>query len=76
MRKERQIERTSLWTGKHNVMTIQMTDAEYESVTWALRNGFYRDIQSILPNNTPEEREFILSGVTPIERKREFGLYT
>lgn len=53
-------------------MKIKMTDAEFESIEWAHKNGFYRDIQSILPDNTPAEREFILGGVTPSEWRKVF----
>ncbi len=51
--------RRSPVTGKMNQLDIDITFEQYES--WA--NGAL--IQDAMPNITPDEREFIITGCTP-----------
>ena len=57
------ITKTSMMTGKINTMKIEVTQKQIEQ--W--KNGML--IQDAMPNLTPDEREFIMSGVTSSEWK-------
>jgi len=57
------ITKTSMMTGKINTMEIEVTQKQIEQ--W--KNGML--IQDAMPNLTPDEREFIMSGVTSSEWK-------
>ncbi len=52
-----------MMTGKINTMEIEVTQKQIEQ--W--KNGML--IQDAMPNLTPDEREFIMSGVTSSEWK-------
>ena len=61
------IERVSPITRKKNAMDIDVTQ---EQLT-AWMNGAL--IQQAMPNVGPEEREFLISGITPTEWQDTFG---
>jgi hypothetical protein len=54
--------RRSMITGKAHTMDLPITEKQLE----AYENG-YGLIQDIFPDLTPDEREFIKSGITPEE---------
>jgi len=54
--------RRSMITGKAHTMDLPITEKQLE----AYENG-YGLIQDVFPNLTPDEREFIKSGITPDE---------
>lgn len=55
------------FTGKTNQMEIAVTDEQME----AWEGGEL--IQNAMPNLTPDEREFIMTGITPEEWEATFG---
>ena len=55
------IERKSMLSGNVNVMDINVTPEQLES--W--KGGML--VQTAMPNLSPDEREFIMSGITPKE---------
>lgn len=55
------ISRTSPFSGTENTMEINITKEQYDD--WL--NGTL--IQNAMPNISPEEREFIMTGITPKE---------
>jgi hypothetical protein len=61
------ITRTSMFSGKVHSMEIPVTEAQIE----AWQNGEL--IQNAMPNLTPDQREFLMTGVTPEEWEAEFG---
>ena len=62
-----QIIRTSPFSGNTNVMEIDVTQEQISS--W--ENGTL--IQDAMPNLTPDEREFIKTGITPEEWDSAFN---
>jgi hypothetical protein len=68
MTTRRLIERVSSLSGETNEMCLQLTDAEFAAVLAFIKDRSKSPlIQDILPNHSAEEREFILSGITPDE---------
>ena len=66
--KSRTIKRFSALTGNRGEMTIFLTDAQYAEILEFIKDrSKARYIQDILPDHPADEREFILSGVTPAE---------
>lgn len=61
------IAKLSPFTGKTNVLDIPVTDAQLS--LWS--SGVL--IQDAMPNLTPDEREFIMTGITPDEWEAAFG---
>ena len=61
------IRRTSLFSGKSRVMDIPVTEDQLER--W--QNGEL--IQNVMPNLTPDQREFIMTGITSEEWDEAFG---
>lgn len=61
------IRRTSPFSGKSRVMNIPVTEDQLER--W--QNGEL--IQNVMPNLTPDQREFIISGITSEEWDEAFG---
>lgn len=59
----------SAWSGKTNELVIWMTDEQFAELQAEDR----RKIQDILPEATAEEREFLISGMTPAEQHQLFG---
>jgi hypothetical protein len=62
-----QITRTSPFSGLRNMLEIDVTLQQLED--W--RNGEL--IQNAMPNLTPDEREFIKTGITAKEWEETFG---
>lgn len=62
------VTRTSIFTGIERSMDLPIT--EEQVAHWNNRDGYVQDIFS---NLSVDEREFILSGVTPDEWKAVFG---
>ena len=60
------ISRKSPFSGKVNVMDLDITKAQLDS--W--KKG--QKIQDAAPNLSAEEREFIISGITPLEWAKAF----
>lgn len=54
-------------TGKVASMEIDVTEEQLERVANRRQTGEY--IQNILPHMKPDEREFIMTGITPDEWK-------
>lgn len=61
------ITRASPFSGKVNSMEIDVT--EDQLAAW--KSG--QLIQAVMPNLTPDEREFIMTGITPNEWDSMFG---
>jgi hypothetical protein len=61
------ITRTSQMTGIVHTREIECTDMQF--VNW--KSGMY--IQDAFPNLSPEDREFIKTGITPEEWNDLFG---
>ena len=61
------IQRRSAISGKVNTMDLPVTEAQVS----AWRNGGL--IQEVMPHLNAEEREFLISGVTPEEWEGAFG---
>jgi hypothetical protein len=61
------ITRTSPFSGKVHSMEIDVTPEQVE----AYNNGAL--IQNAFPHLTPDEREFIKTGITPQEWEETFG---
>lgn len=68
-----QIRRISKLTGKMNTMVISLTPKEFKEVLAWQRGTDTRVIQAILPYHTPEEREFLISGLSLEEQNEMFG---
>ncbi len=63
-----EIARKSQYSGEWNVMELDITQEQLD----AYEDGEGR-IQDILPNLSPDEREFLMTGITPEEWKQIFG---
>lgn len=61
------VNRVSILTGQPHQMELPVTSAQLEA--WS--NG--GKVQDIFPGLTVDEREFIISGITPEEWEAEFG---
>ena len=59
--------RTSRLTGNTSAMNIDITKAQLDA--WV--DGSL--IQNVMPNISADEREFIMTGITPDEWDAEFG---
>ena len=59
--------RTSRLTGNTSAMNIDITQAQLDA--WV--DGSL--IQNVMPNISADEREFIITGITPDEWDAEFG---
>ena len=55
------VEKKSILSGKWNSMELPVTEEQL----MAHQNGEL--VQNVFPNLTPDEREFIVSGITPEE---------
>lgn len=60
----------SLFTGKTHTMFLAISEQQY--VDWATGKT-HGHIQVLFPHLTPDEREFMLSGVTPEEWDQEMS---
>lgn len=66
-----QITNISQLSGKETTMELDITPEQLERFYNRRENGEY--VQTIFPNLTPAEREFILTGISPIEWEKIFG---
>lgn len=66
-----QITNISQLSGKETTMELDITPEQLERFYNRRENGEY--VQSIFPNLTPAEREFLLTGISPIEWEKIFG---
>jgi hypothetical protein len=64
------IERVSMFTGKTNTMEIPLEGHQKAYLGWVRGVGL---IQNMLPHLTPDQREFLMTGVTPAEWDEAFG---
>lgn len=62
------VTKRSAFTGKYHRATLQLNDEQYSN--W--RSGGQL-IQNAMPHLDAEEREFLMTGVTPAEWKEIFG---
>lgn len=62
------ITRQSQYSGKSNTMNLNITDSQ-----WARYCAGTECIQNVFPNLTPDEREFIKTGITAQEWEELFG---
>ena len=62
-----EITRTSPFSGKKNTMRLNISTQQYN----AWKNGAL--IQNVMPHLTPDEREFLISGIMPDEWDEMFG---
>ena len=58
-------------SGKEHTMELDITHEQLERFYNRRENGEY--VQTIFPNLSKEEREFILTGITPTEWNEMFG---
>lgn len=58
-------------TGKTNTMDINVTIAQLDRID--IRSYTKELIQDIVPDISKEEREFLMTGITPDEWKNMFG---
>ena len=65
-----ELTRQSRLTGRINTMEIPVTSEQLEVYGRGIRL-----IQDAFPNLTPDQREFILTGITPEEWDAHFGEY-
>ena len=61
------ITRKSLISGNINTMSLPITEEQYT----AWEQGTL--VQNAMPHLTPDEREFVMSGITPEEWAETFG---
>jgi len=64
-----EVTKKSILSGKTNTMTLDITQEhldKYEQVGGLL-------VQAVFPNLSKEEREFLISGITPDEWNNTFG---
>ena len=61
------IAKTSSLSSKTNEMEIDVSDKQ---ITLWMEGAL---IQDVMPNLTPEEREFLMTGITPAEWDATFG---
>jgi hypothetical protein len=61
------ITRKSLISGNTNTMSLPITEEQYN----AWEQGTL--VQVAMPHLTPDEREFVMSGITPTEWAETFG---
>ena len=64
------IEMTSSLSGETNVMNIPITKEQFERVEKRFETGEL--IQDIVPHLSPQEREFLISGMSEEEQDKMF----
>lgn len=64
------LQRTSLLSGKVNIMNLPTTQKKIDE--WDMNSRSLPFIQDYFPELTAEQREFILTGSTPEEWNRAF----
>lgn len=68
-----QIVRTSRLTGNTSAMNIDITQAQLNAWVGGEKGMYGSLIQDVMPNISADEREFIMTGITPDEWDAEFG---
>lgn len=63
----------SIISGKINQMEIDVTPEEMEKITQWMAGDPKLKIQNVLPNHTPEEREFLMTGMSIEEQNDLFN---
>ena len=58
------------FTGELNTIDIPLEGHEEAYEKWLHREGF---IQNLLPHLTPDQREFLRTGITPESWEKAFG---
>jgi hypothetical protein len=66
-----QVKRTSSLSGKESTMELNVTQEQLDRFDNRRENGEY--VQTIFPHLTSEEREFIMTGISPIEWNEIFN---
>lgn len=66
-----QVTNISQLTGKEHTMELDITEEQMERFYNRRESGEY--VQTIFPNLSAPEREFILTGITPTEWNEMFG---
>lgn len=66
-----QVTNISQLSGKEHTMELDITEEQMERFYNRRENGEY--VQTIFPNLSAPEREFILTGITPTEWEQMFG---
>jgi hypothetical protein len=66
-----QITNISQLSGKETTMELDITPEQLERFENRRENGEY--VQTIFPHLTKGEREFLLTGISPIEWEKIFG---
>jgi len=66
-----QITNISQLSGKETTMELDITPEQLERFYNRRENGEY--VQTIFPHLTKGEREFLLTGISPIEWEKIFG---
>jgi hypothetical protein len=71
------IRRVSLASGTEREIALMLTPSQYEEIQPFLigkqREAGSRHIQGVLPEHSAEQREFVLTGMTPEEWNQPFG---
>lgn len=67
------ISKISHLTGEYNTREIDITIDQYNDWQNVLENKSRRPIQDVLPNLSADDREFMISGITPEEWDNAFG---
>lgn len=67
------ISKISHLTGEYNTREIDITIDQYNDWQNVLENKSRRPIQDVLPNLSADDREFMISGITPDEWDNAFG---
>jgi len=66
-----QITKKSILTGEEHTMEIKITPEQLKKVDNRRELGL--NIQNIVPFLSPDEREFLMNGITSDESKKYFG---
>lgn len=66
-----QVTRTSSLSGKQSTMELDVTQEQLDRFDNRRDNGEY--VQTIFPHLTSEEREFIMTGISPTEWNKFFN---
>lgn len=67
------ISKISHLTGEYNTREIDITIDQYNDWQNVLENKSRRPIQDVFPNLSADDREFMISGITPEEWDNAFG---
>jgi len=68
-----QITMRSMVSGKHNTRDIAITQEEFDSIGNIVLNGAPVLIQDAFPHLSDDDREFLMTGITPEEWDEHFS---